>query len=71
MDYTLGFDSSGGLWNYSSWVPVRDPRSPIRDWHSALIGTGASPKANACSVSRLRWKVPRVGRGCDFDRPQR
>eukprot|EP01047_Picozoa_sp_COSAG01_P089014 COSAG01_NODE_21224_length_912_cov_1.252153_2_plen_67_part_00 len=25
MDYTLGFDSSGGLWNYSSWVPVRDP----------------------------------------------
>ena len=21
MDYTLGFDSSGGMWNYSSWVP--------------------------------------------------
>jgi hypothetical protein len=21
MDYTLGFDSKGGLWNYSSWVP--------------------------------------------------
>jgi hypothetical protein len=45
MDYTLGFDSSGGLWNYSSWVPVRDPvlDPPIRDWHSALILTGAFP----------------------------
>lgn len=21
MDYTLGFDSDGGLWNYSAWVP--------------------------------------------------
>ena len=21
MDYTLGFDTSGGMWNYSSWVP--------------------------------------------------
>ena len=21
MDYTLGFDSSGGMWNYSAWVP--------------------------------------------------
>eukprot|EP01048_Picozoa_sp_COSAG05_P004815 COSAG05_NODE_273_length_12440_cov_22.182805_6_plen_48_part_00 len=21
MDFTLGFDSNGGMWNYSSWVP--------------------------------------------------
>ena len=33
MDFTLGFDPSGGMWNYSSWVPglltQGVPRAPV------------------------------------------